>query len=53
MSPIGTVLLVILVLLLIGAFPSWPHAATWGYGPAGVLGLVLVVVLILIVLGRL
>lgn len=48
-----TVLLIILVLLLVGALPAWPHAAGWGYGPSGVLGLVLVVVLILLLLGRL
>ena len=49
---LGTVLLVILVLLLVGALPSWPHAASWGYGPSGGLGLVLVIVIILVLLGR-
>ena len=44
---LGTILLIILILLLIGAIPSWPHSRGWGYGPAGVLGLVLVVVIVL------
>ena len=50
---LGTVLVIILILLLIGAFPSWPHSSRWGYGPSGVLGLVLIIVLILWLLGRL
>lgn len=49
---IGTILLIILVLLLIGAFPRWSYAADWGYGPSGVFGVVLLVVLILVLLGR-
>jgi len=48
----GTVLIVLLVLMLLGAFPSWNHSRSWGYGPSGGLGLVLVVVLILVILGR-
>lgn len=44
--------MVILILLLLGAFPAWPHSANWGYGPSGVLGLVLIVILILVILGR-
>jgi Protein of unknown function (DUF3309) len=48
----GTVLLVLLVLMLLGAFPSWNHSRSWGYGPSGGLGLVLVVVLILMLTGR-
>jgi len=48
---LGTVLLIILVLLLIGAFPTWPHSAGWGYYPSGGLGTVLVIVLILWLLG--
>lgn len=47
-----TILIIILVLLLVGALPSWPHAAGWGYGPSGALGLVLVVLLVLVLLGR-
>lgn len=50
---VGTILLIIVVLLLVGAFPSWPHSQAWGYGPIGLLGVVLVVVLILLILGRL
>ena len=48
---IGTILLVILVLLLIGALPAWPHSRSWGYGPTGGLGLVLVIVIILLLMG--
>ncbi|MBW8458485.1 MAG: DUF3309 family protein [Thiobacillus sp.] len=49
---IGTILLIIVILLLIGAIPSWPHSRGWGYGPSGVLGLVLIVLLILFLLGK-
>lgn len=49
---LGTVLLVILILLLVGALPSWPHSAHWGYGPSGILGTILIIVLILVLLGR-
>jgi hypothetical protein len=49
---LGTILLILLILMLIGAFPSWPHSASWGYGPSGLLGTVLLVVLVLIILGR-
>ena len=45
--PISTILLIILILLLLGAFPAWPHSRAWGYGPTGGLGLVLIIVLIL------
>jgi hypothetical protein len=48
----GTILLIILVLLLLGAVPVWPHSRNWGYYPGGGLGLVLLVVLLLVVLGR-
>lgn len=50
---IGTILLIIVVLMLIGAFPSWPHSRGWGYGPSGGLGLVLVILLVLFLLGKL
>ena len=49
--PIGTILLVILILMLIGVFPVWPHSRSWGYGPSGGLGTVLIILLILVVLG--
>lgn len=48
----GTILLIIVVLLLIGAIPAWPYSTGWGYGPSGVLGLVLVIVIILFLLGK-
>ena len=48
----GTILLIILVLLLLGALPSWPHSKSWGYYPSGGLGLVLIIVLILVLMGR-
>jgi hypothetical protein len=49
---LSTVLLVVLILLLVGAIPSWPHSRSWGYGPSGILGIVLIVVLILALTGR-
>ena len=49
----NTLLLIILLLLVIGAIPSWPYSRDWGYGPSGVLGLILAVLLILLVLGHL
>lgn len=50
---LGTVLIIVLILLLIGAFPSWPHSAAWGYGPSGILGTILIILLILMLLGKL
>jgi hypothetical protein len=50
---LGTILLIIVVLLLIGAIPAWPHSRSWGYGPSGGLGLVFVILLILLLMGRL
>ena len=50
---LGTVLLVVLILLLLGALPMWPHARSWGYGPSGVIGALLIVVLVLFFLGKL
>ncbi|MBX3569795.1 MAG: DUF3309 domain-containing protein [Rhizobiaceae bacterium] len=47
-----TVLIIILILVLIGAVPAWPHSRSWGYRPSGIVGVVLVVLLILLVLGR-
>ena len=49
---IGTILLIILILMLIGAIPTWPHSKGWGYGPSGGLGLVLVILLILVLMGK-
>jgi hypothetical protein len=48
-----TILIVLLILMLIGAFPAWPHARTWGYGPAGGLGLIVIVLVVLLLMGRL
>ena len=48
----GTILLIILVLLLLGAIPSWPHSRSWGYRPTGGIGLILIIVLILVLLGK-
>jgi hypothetical protein len=50
---LGTILLVLLVLMLLGVIPAWPHSRSWGYGPSGGLGLVLLIVLILLLTGRL
>lgn len=49
---LGTILLIILVLVLIGVFPTWPHSRQWGYAPSGIVGVILVVILILFLLGR-
>ena len=49
---LGTILLIILILMLIGAFPAWPHSKGWGYGPTGGLGLVVIVIVILLLMGR-
>ena len=50
---VGTLLLIIIGLMLIGAIPAWPHSRSWGYGPSGVFGLVLIILLILMLMGRL
>jgi hypothetical protein len=50
---IGTILLILLVLILIGALPAWPYSSSWGYYPSGGLGLILIVLLVLVVTGRL
>ncbi len=49
---LGTILLVLIVLMLLGAFPSWNHSRGWGYFPSGALGTILIVVIVLVVLGR-
>ena len=49
---LGTILIIVLILLLIGALPTWPHSAGWGYYPGGGLGLILVIVIILVLMGR-
>ena len=50
---LGTILIVVVVLMLIGALPTWPHSRQWGYGPTGGLGLVLLILIILLLLGKL
>lgn len=49
---LGTILLVILILMLLGALPAWPHSRNWGYGPTGGLGLVVVIIIVLLLMGR-
>ena len=49
---LGTILLIILILLLIGAIPTWPHSRNWGYGPSGGVGVILVVIIVLLLMGR-
>jgi len=50
---LGMILLIVLVLVLVGAIPTWPHSRSWGYAPSGVLGLVVLVLLVLVLMGRL
>jgi cbb3-type cytochrome oxidase subunit 3 len=49
---LGTILLVVLVLILLGVIPAWPHSRGWGYAPSGVIGAILIIVLVLFLLGR-
>ena len=49
---LGTILLIILILILLGALPTWPYSSGWGYGPSGIVGTVLLIVIILLVLGK-
>lgn len=49
---LGTILLIVLILLLVGAIPSWPHSRSWGYGPSGGLGLVVLIIVVLLLMGR-
>jgi hypothetical protein len=49
---LGTILLVILILMLVGVIPTWPHSRNWGYGPSGGLGLVVIIIIVLLLLGR-
>lgn len=50
---IGTILLIIVVLILLGVLPTWPHARSWGYGPSGIVGVILVILIVLLLMGRL
>lgn len=47
-----TILIIILILILLGVIPRWPHSSGWGYGPSGIIGVILVIVLVLVLLGR-
>ena len=49
---LGLIALIVLVLLLVGAIPAWPHSSSWGYGPSGGIGLVLLIVIVLLLLGK-
>ncbi|MEQ1534984.1 MAG: DUF3309 family protein [Burkholderiaceae bacterium] len=49
---LGTILLIILILILVGALPSWPHSKGWGYGPSGGIGLIVLIIVVLLVMGR-
>lgn len=49
---LSTILIILLILILIGALPTWPHSSGWGYGPSGILGTILIILLILMLLGR-
>lgn len=49
---IGTILLIILILMLVGAFPTWPHSRSWGYRPSGGIGLIVIILIVLLLLGR-
>jgi len=50
---LGTILLIVVILMLVGVLPTWPHSSGWGYGPSGGLGLVLIVLIVLLLTGRL
>jgi hypothetical protein len=50
---LGTILLIILILMLVGVFPAWPHSHAWGYGPTGGVGLLLIIIVVLLLMGRL
>ena len=50
---LGTILLIILIVILIGAIPAWPYSRGWGYGPSGIVGIIVIVLLILVLMGRL
>lgn len=49
---IGTILLIVLILILLGALPTWPHSRSWGYGPSGGIGLVVIILIVLLLMGR-
>ncbi|HEV8257628.1 MAG TPA: DUF3309 family protein [Casimicrobiaceae bacterium] len=50
---LGTILLIILILILVGALPTWPHSSSWGYAPSGIVGVIVIIVIVLFLMGRL
>lgn len=50
---LGTILLIVVILMLVGVLPTWPHARSWGYGPSGIVGVILIILLVLLLMGRL
>jgi hypothetical protein len=50
---LGTILLIILILILVGVLPTWPHSSSWGYGPSGIVGVIVIIVIVLFLMGRL
>lgn len=49
---LGTIVLIVLILMLVGVIPAWPHSRSWGYGPSGGLGLVVIIIIVLLLMGR-
>jgi Protein of unknown function (DUF3309). len=49
---VGTILLIILILVLLGAVPAWPYSRSWGYGPSGIVGVILIILIVLLLMGR-
>jgi uncharacterized protein DUF3309 len=50
---LGTILLIILILILVGVLPTWPHSSSWGYAPSGIVGVIVIIVIVLFLMGRL
>ena len=50
---LGTILIIVVLLMLVGVIPAWPHSASWGYGPSGIFGIILIVLVVLLLMGRL
>ena len=50
---LGTILLIVVILILLGVLPTWPHARSWGYGPSGIVGVIVVILIVLLLMGRL
>jgi hypothetical protein len=50
---LGTILLIVLILILVGVLPTWPHSTSWGYGPSGIVGVIVIIVIVLFLMGRL